>query len=298
MSTCATDCICLRLTADSLLKEKQPVDVYVNTKEMLDTFNKGVILKKMPPPHMHTLFVELVQVEPGSDGKPCKNGSASAPVHRTQMINHHPPPGRSQLSNGSGMASFSSGHQQSLSTIQHPSSGINFSATAAAPSAYAPPPPPWSRWGTMSTPAMPPSTQRRGGNVGEGSRSNGTPQPSSSRKRKHTEESLPPPSQPQHPPPRRPQPSPPRQHSLEEDMRQNGSAYPQKRHAGPGLTATPAPLSPRPIQTLSPSLAMIVSPTNQDVHTSSSNQLAPLRNGTSGSPILPPVKSLISGDPL
>ncbi len=47
-----------------------------------------------------------------------------------------------------------------------------------------PRPPPWSRWGTMSTPAMPPSTQRRNGN-GDGSRSNGTPQPSGSRKRKH-----------------------------------------------------------------------------------------------------------------
>ncbi|KAF8969379.1 hypothetical protein BDZ97DRAFT_1915337 [Flammula alnicola] len=153
----------------------------------------------------------------------------------------------------------------------------------------------------MSTPAMPPSTQRRSANGGESSRSNGTPQPSAStsRKRKHVDDLPPAPSQQQqqqhHQHHQQHQ-----QHHLhpsEDDLRPTSSSFPLKRHAGPALT--PTPLSPpRPIQTLSPSLAMIVSPTNQDVHTSPrGNQLAPLRNGNSGSPILPPVKSLISGDP-
>ena len=301
---------------------------------MLDTFNKGIILKKMPPPHMHTLFVELVQVQPGSDGGPCSNGSITAPVHRNQMINHHPPPTRSQLGNGSSMASFSATHpqpfvgaphSQPMPAIQQHNPASVFNTSIATPTAaYAPPPPPWSRWGTMSTPAMPPSTQRRNGN-GDGSRSNGTPQPSGSRKRKHVDESVPPPSQ--APPPQqqqqqqqqtqqqqRPPPSQQQQqqHPADEDPRQSGSSFPMKRHAGATVTPTPTmtPLSPpRPIQTLSPSLAMIVSPTNQEVHTSASsaaaaaaaanqNQLAPLRNGASGSPALPPVKSLISGEPL
>ena len=150
----------------------------------------------------------------------------------------------------------------------------SFSASPAThPSA--PPPPPWSRWGTMSTPAMPPSTQRR--NNGESSRSNGTtPQPSAStsKKRKHVEEIL------IH-----------HQHLTEDEPRIS-----LKRHAGPALTPTPMS-PPRPVQTLSPSLAMIVSPTNQAVHTSPrGNQLPPMRNGSSGSPVLPPVKSLIGGE--
>jgi len=128
---------------------------------------------------------------------------------------------------------------------------------------------------------MPPSTQRR--NNGESSRSNGTtPQPSAStsKKRKHVEETIILQQQ---------------QHPTEDEPR---SSFPLKRHAGPTLTPTPTPMSPpRPVQTLSPSLAMIVSPTNQAVHTSPrGNQLPPMRNGSSGSPVLPPVKSLIGGE--
>lgn len=261
---------------------------------MLDTFNKGIILKKMPPPHMHTLFVELVQVQPGCDGTTSLNGSVSAPMHRPQVFTSHA--FRASMAGASTMPPFSTTHHgpsQSISAIQHTSSGMStFSASSSAPNGYATiPPPPWSRWGTMSTPSMPPSTQRRGGHTGgESSRANGTPQPSgpNSRKRKHVDEGLPP-SQ------NRPQHMHHQQHPSEEDVRPSNSAFPLKRHAGPSLT--PTPLSPpRPIQTLSPSLAMIVSPTNQAVHTSSSNQLPPLRNGTSGSPVLPPVKSLM-GEP-
>ncbi|KAF9478416.1 jumonji superfamily protein [Pholiota conissans] len=285
-----------------LLQEKPPIDAYVNTKEMLDTFNRGVILKKMPPPHNQTLFVELVQVQPGCDGttSTLNNGPITAPLHRQQMINHVVPPPR-PMANGSSTPLFSTSHHnqaQSISAIQPSMSGMStFSASPTAPNIYATlPPPPWSRWGTMSTPAMPPSTQRRGGHHGSES-TRGTPQPpgQTSRKRKHVDESLPPTQQQHRPQHIHQQPS-------DEDVRPNNSSFPLKRHAGPSLT--PTPLSPpRPIQTLSPSLAMIVSPTNQAVHTSASvnanntNQLPPLRNGTSGSPILPPVKSLMGGEP-
>jgi len=169
--------------------------------------------------------------------------------------------------------------QPSTSTTgPHTSSSMNSFSASPTPHPSAPPPPPWSRWGTMSTPAMPPSTQRR--NNGESSRSNGTPQPSAStsKKRKHVEEI------PIH-----------HQHLAEEN--EPRSSFPLKRHAaGPALTPTPMS-PPRPVQTLSPSLAMIVSPTNQAVHTSPrGNQLPPMRNGTSGSPVLPPVTSLMGGE--
>ena len=208
-----------------------------------------------------------MQFQPGSDGG-STGTSVSGPITRPQTVNHQPMAGRQHHPNPH---SFSHHNPHpSTSTAPHTSSSMsNFSASPTAhPSA--PPPPPWSRWGTMSTPAMPPSTQRRSN--GEGSRPNGTPQPTS-KKRKHVEEI------PIH-----------QQHHLDDETR---SSFPLKRHAGPALTPTPMS-PPRPVQTLSPSLAMIVSPTNQAVHTSPrSNQLPPMRNGSGGSPLLPPVKSLI-----
>ena len=240
---------------------------------MFDTFSKDIIYLHLPAPYRQTLFVELMQFQPGSDGG-ATGTSVSAPMPRPQIMNHQPMVGRPPPNSHS--FSHHNPHP-STSTVPHASSSMsNFSASPTThPSA--PPPPPWSRWGTMSTPAMPPSTQRRSN--GEGSRSNGTPQPSAStsKKRKHVEEI----------------PVHHQQHHIEEEPR---SSFPLKRHAGPALTPTPMS-PPRPVQTLSPSLAMIVSPTNQAVHTSPrGNQLPPMRNGSSGSPLLPPVKSLIGGE--
>ncbi|KAF8165656.1 jumonji superfamily protein [Crassisporium funariophilum] len=290
------------------VEEIHDPDVYVDTKEMHDTFSKDMIYQKLASPNRHTLFVELMQFQPGSNGT---FTSVSAPVARSQMINHHPHSSSARAHpnphahphphpHPPNSHTFSHHNQHgAVSAMQHPpSSSMNtFSASSSSSSSHAPPPPPWSRWGVISTPSMPPSTQRR--NNGEGSRSNGTPQPSSStssssRKRKHLEET--PHHSHQHP------------HSHHgplsadaDDMRaSSSSAFPLKRHnAGPTLTPTMTPMSPpRQVQTLSPSLAMIVSPTNQAVHTSPprSNQLAPLRNGSGGSPLLPPVKSLIAGE--
>ena len=248
---------------------------------MFDSFSKDIIYLHLPAPYRQTLFVELIQFQAGSDGGPATSGSVSAPIPRPQIANQ-PVLGRQHNANSH---TFSHHNPQlsSSSTGPHTSSMNNFSASPTThPSA--PPPPPWSRWGTMSTPAMPPSTQRR--NNVESSRSNGaTPQPSAStsKKRKHVEEVI---SHQHHQ----------QQHPAEDEPH---SSFPLKRHAtGPALTPTPTPMSPpRPVQTLSPSLAMIVSPTNQAVHTSPrGNQLPPMKNGSSGSPVLPPVKSLIGGE--
>jgi len=238
---------------------------------MFDTFSKVIIYLHLPAPYRQTLFVELVQFQPGSDGV-TTGSSVSTSIPRPQIVNHQAMVGR-HLPNSH---SFSH-HNPHASTSTLPHASSSMSTFSASPTAHpsAPPPPPWSRWGTMSTPAMPPSTQRRSN--GESSRSNGTPQPlaSTSKKRKHVEEV------PLHP-----------QHHTDDPR----SSFPLKRHAGPA--PTPAPMSPpRPVQTLSPSLAMIVSPTNQAVHTSPrGNQLPPMRNGSGGSPSLPPVKSLIGGE--
>lgn len=265
---------------------------------MLDTFSRSLVLKKLSPPQTHTLFVELVQFQPGLDGT--MSTSASAPPTRPQMImNHHIPPKAQHTNTG---LSFSHHSPHGSLSAAHPfEPSMAPFAAVPTPGGHAPPPPPWSRWGTMSTPTMPPSTQRRG--TGEG-RSNGTPQPSasSSKKRKHVEDPLP---HHQHPQQQRPpEQHPHHQQPSEDDMRpmNSSSSYPLKRHAGPLLTPTPLSPPPRPAplpqQTLSPSLALIMSPTNQTVHASPprAHQLPPLRNGSSGSPLLPPVTTLISGD--
>ena len=245
---------------------------------MFDTFSKDIICLHLPAPYRQTLFVELIQFQPGSDGGAPTSASASAPIPRPQIVNQ-PMVGRQHNPNSH---TFSHHNPQPSTSSTGPHTSSSMSSFSASPTTHpsAPPPPPWSRWGTMSTPAMPPSTQRR--NNGESSRSNGaTPQPSAStsKKRKHVEEVI----------------IHHHQHPTEDEPR---STFPLKRHAGPALTTTPTPMSPpRPVQTLSPSLAMIVSPTNQAVHTSPrGHQLPPMRNGTSGSPVLPPVKSLISGE--
>ena len=281
----------------------------VNTKEMLDTFSRVLILKKVPPAQTHVVvIIELVSFTPGSDAVTNTSpsyGGPSALMSRPAMINHHSaPPPRPHPPNGSGH--FPTPHHSphnSMSSAQHSPPG---SYPSASGSNGHPPPPPWSRWGTMSTPSMPPSTQRRSSTMnGDASRPHGTPQP-----------------QPQPPlgPPATISLDPPvsrkRKHSHSEELAYQLQAlgqpggmsshhsqapedvYPLKRHAGPALT--PTPLSPPrpPQQTLSPSLAMIVSPTNQAVHTSPrGGPLPPMRHGQGGSPLLPPMHSLMTGEP-
>jgi hypothetical protein len=58
-----------------------------------------------------------------------------------------------------------------------------------APAHGAPAPHCWSRWGTVSTPSMPPQTQKRARDNESRSR-NGTPQPGSSHKRNQPEEEV------------------------------------------------------------------------------------------------------------
>ncbi|KAH9942560.1 hypothetical protein B0H21DRAFT_824117 [Amylocystis lapponica] len=52
------------------------LDVYVDTKEMLDTFSKDIIYMKMLPPYQPTLFVELIRFTPGQPDNIVSSGAA------------------------------------------------------------------------------------------------------------------------------------------------------------------------------------------------------------------------------
>ncbi|KAG2013235.1 specific transcriptional repressor [Coprinopsis cinerea AmutBmut pab1-1] len=398
-------------------------DLYVNTEEMLETFSRELIFKKLSQPVGRTLFVELVNYQPGSDTLapppgPVASGSRTSIMQQHNMAPPLPPPPPPPPPHHT-----TTGHHEQilhLSTV---------TPTMYAPSPLQPPPPPpnqitpppWSRWGTMTTPSMPPQTQRRANN-GDRSRG-GTPQPSSSRKRKHVDgddntrsrssssasgankrratqgsspsgangtmaavpptgpipiaasgpapavvatgpsQAAPPPlaaedpvpypppsssSSSMPPPPSVTKPSPSAGPSrLPWNPLSNGSSPPLQSSppvkiatppgtAGPSRVWNPmlanggspsvaasnppgklpsqspststlalpkSPVSPpnRPAQTLSPSLAMIVSPTNEAPQPQTSPRVAyippAVRNGmTNGSPTLPPVNTLVSGD--
>lgn len=256
--------------------------MYIHTQEMLKQYSKEILYRRLPfPPCKQTLFVELVQFTPGTpEDSTLTNGSSSrASVHGNS--NHtHSPSSSSQLANTS---------RSSGIPIHAPSANHVFSVSSSASSSNANhSTSPWSRWGTVSTPSRPPSTQRRQVPTEHPPRSNGDIQPmshsSSSRKRKHLDEG---PST---------SSSPFNHHYRQQSDEHTRSS--SKRRAVPVSLPPPAPTSPpmRPIQTLSPSLAMIMSPTNQSVQVSPRNNLLPpIRNNghANGSPILPPVQSLI-----
>ncbi|KAF8622184.1 hypothetical protein AX15_007296 [Amanita polypyramis BW_CC] len=233
-------------------------DFFVNTKGMLDTFSKEIIFRMLPAPYTPPIYLELVRFQPGQPDIHSANST------RPTNHQHYAPPLPGPMV---------------PHTVPAPMHTTPSSSTVSASSASSsqPPPPPWSRWAPMSTPSRPPSTQRRQIQIPEG-----PPQPSLSapqpRKRKHAETASP----------------------ASEDQSRTTSAGPEpimKRRIvqGPIPTApqSPAPqaltpqLPPRPAQTLSPSLALIVSPTNEPFDLRSSPTAYSIRNGGNGSPRTP-----------
>ena len=198
---------------------------------MLNTFSKDIIYETLGPPYTQTLFVELVRFTPGQPDSATINGGGG-----------HPRTGSNPLHRQTAPASDAT-HSRSTHgvNVAVPSMLSTFEVSRAVSDIghHIPPPPPWSRWGTMSTPSRPPSTQRR--QPAETPR--GTPQPP--KKRKHTEDIRP-----------------------SEDV-SNGSQppsrSPKRRTLPPPPSTPPSAPPPRPVQTLSPSLAMIVSPPDNEV---------------------------------
>ncbi|KAI0938026.1 hypothetical protein AcV7_003336 [Taiwanofungus camphoratus] len=227
-------------------------DTYVDTKEMLDTFSKDIIYMKLPPPYTQTLFVELIRFTPGQPDSVAPNGngprSAGPSTSHGPTTSDNSPHSRSAqpalphahpAGHGNGH-----GHTHAPNPPSPPVSYDNGRPSAA--SHHVPPPPPWSsqsRWSNAAVAAAPPMTRPHPG--AEPLRSPLATPPQSSRKRKYPDDSIP---------------------VLEERRGPEFSPVarsPKRRQA----SHTPQP-APRTSQGLSPSLAMMLSPSPADVRSS------------------------------
>jgi [histone H3]-trimethyl-L-lysine4 demethylase len=208
-----------------LADENHDLDVYVNIAEMLDTFSKDMIYKQMPPPFSQTLFVELVRFMPGQPETASANGAtprAPSSLHSSPR-SHASHPGPS--------------HHLHL----HHGSPPMHIPMEVYPDHHVPPPPPWSRWATMSTPGRPPSTQHR-----HSASARSTPQPPS-KKRKHADDI-----------------------STTGELSRVSSSSSLSAGPAPKRRAIPAPhpsqsvasSPPRSMQTISPSIAKLLAPEN------------------------------------
>lgn len=243
----------------------------------------------MPKPTKQTLFVDLVDFQPGSSDD-------------------------SLSSNGSHLRSYShtsSSHVQSRVTPPLTSNGNNTNQSTSIrgsqnlyvpPTTHIQPPPPpwssnnWSRWGTVSTPAQPPSTNhRRPPDVLRSIPQPPLPQLHGPRKRKHEEIILQSPIDDQS---RTPASSLPPAHKRRA-VPSSGSVTPV---SPPSRSLPPVSPPPHPNQSLSPSLRKLMADPTPDIPTSSPlapYNIPPIRqNGNDGrSPTLPSVTSLMSGMP-
>ncbi|KAF9037813.1 hypothetical protein BDZ89DRAFT_1061401 [Hymenopellis radicata] len=190
-------------------------ELYVDTETMLEQCSKKILYKKLPPPWMATLFVELARVVSGNSNPPDVFDSPLAPD--TIPL----PPSRSP-------------HTSSRGVLPPPRASSSSILPVSPPSVTLPPPPPWQRWGSVNAVTGRPPPSR-------GSDSSLLLDVAGSRKRKEydydVEMSSSSSSKRRSPAPERP---------------------PSQSHGSPTLP----PIHPHPpaVQTLSPSLAMIMSP--------------------------------------
>ncbi|KAI9464290.1 jumonji superfamily protein [Russula earlei] len=255
-------------------------DTYVDTVKMLDTFSKDIIYKELPPPYTQTLFIELIRFSPGQPDTVLANGLPSHSSSTSHAL-HHPTP---------------NGHSYHPRTLPppprppiHPCSPPH---RINAPTAHVPPPPPWEIKWTRPVPA-PTSTSLPPPSA---SAAPSTPASSSSARRLSVSSSTAPPvvgddmRLPVVAPLTPPSASRKRKYPEGDATSEHASPYGSpsyKRHtpvAEPPVPTPPQPIAPlptsssssssssapsapapvpsghRPTQTLSPSLAMIMSP--------------------------------------
>ncbi|KAI0775906.1 PLU-1-like protein-domain-containing protein [Trametes elegans] len=242
--------------------DTKEADVFVDTKEMLDTFSKDIIYMRLPPPYTQTLFVDLIRFTPGQPDNVASNGALPPPLARNL-----PPPGNGPppmpLANGSSAhpramhphphphahAHTHHAHGPSHGPVPPPPSGSPYDmARVAGPSSQFPPPPPWaatSRWSSAAAAAAPPGARPMPPMQpmqplqpnGEPLRSPLQTSPQMSRKRKYPDD-VPPPGAPDE----RLAPAP-LIHS------------PKRMHS---TQSTPQPSAARPNPGMSPSLAMML----------------------------------------
>ncbi|ESK86819.1 rum1 [Moniliophthora roreri MCA 2997] len=223
--------------------ENRHPEVFVNWTEMLDTSSKEIKYISLPKPFRHTLFVELVKYIPAEGG--------TSPSLATPGPNDRP-----------------------YSNVRHvmvTPSGQGGSPDASQQSPV--PPPPWSRWTTVSTPEMPPSTNHR--RLDESSQ-----QPV--RKKRKIEE-VPMSVDDPHPPMASLLPEPSPTSSSRQRLPPVVDPISHKRETLPKVESAALPPALPPVQslqtpTLSPSLARLMSPVDQ-ASPRSTYSAAPPRNG-------------------
>ena len=215
---------------------------------------------RLPPPYTQTLFVDLIRFTPGQPDNIAANGAPmSAPPTRTMPGSSNPPP--MTVANGS------SAHPRSMhpSHSSHPHHNNHHHHAISAPppsapsyengrpssSSHVPPPPPWaatSRWSSAAAaaappgpsrpiPPPPPAEQLRSPIAGMQ-----TP-PLAQRKRKYTDDMLP-----HGPPP-------------DDRLAPAPIIRTPKRLHSTVSTPQPSASAPRSSQGMSPSLALMLSPT-------------------------------------
>ena len=100
---------------------------------MLDTFSKDIVYKELPPPYTPTLFIELIRFIPGQPDTVLANGGASHPSSSTPHTSSH------QAFNGNPYTQRALPHPTPRATPHSFSSPH----PTIAPGAHMPPPPPW-----------------------------------------------------------------------------------------------------------------------------------------------------------
>ncbi|CAL1700343.1 unnamed protein product [Somion occarium] len=223
-------------------------DMYVDTKEMLDTFSKDIIYMKLAPPFQQTLFVELIRFTPGQPDSMAAsaNGGSRGPMGQP-MASHsngmHPP---SRMPAPPMQPVPSHAHRTSPPSAPYVADRRSQPST---PIHHVPPPPPWSatnrasRWSNAAATAPPPTSRTH---LPEHSSSvTNSPVASSSRKRKYPDDL----------------PSPPSAVAEEIVLARGSPTSPKRRQHSNSLSSQPG----RSNQGLSPSLAMMLSPNPVDV---------------------------------
>ncbi|KAI9000697.1 PLU-1-like protein-domain-containing protein [Trametes punicea] len=267
---------------------KEP-DLYVDTKEMLDTFSKDIIYMRLPPPYTQTLFVDLIRFTPGQPDNVAANGSGAPPPPSRNGAGPANAPAPLPLANGS------SPHPRSMHPQPHPHPHSHHhhhhhphphphGAGPAPPPpvpydmAHGPlpsgqiPPPPWaatSRWSSAAAAAAPPGA-RAMPLMPPGSEpllSPLTTPPQAPRKRKYPDD-VPP-----GPPEERLAPAPP--------------IRSPKRHQSTQSTPQP-PAPPRTNSGMSPSLAMMLAQPPPDPRSPSRQPAGPATYSRGPPGMIPP----------
>lgn len=207
---------------------------------MLDSFSKDVVYTKMLPPYTQTLFVELIRFTPGqpesANGAPSQRGLPMPSMPRTAE------PGPS-----SSHHRHSHSHHAPLPLPTPPTPVYELARQPSSNGHHVPPPPPWSNQWHSITPT--PGAPRRS-EAPEQSQPPPLPvSPHGGKKRKFVDDSPTPPDI-------------PHSHSGPGPGSTSGSRSPKQPRRHPQTPVQPPATVPARAmqQTLSPSLAMIVSP--------------------------------------